>query len=145
MPDPKLDLKGRLARLLQQQLKGYKEQDPEPKQEKAIPLSVLRQMEERVITHLDYSITELCIGAIFFCMQSCKYTKVPNPKDKKTKLLCVRNICFFSKHHKISHSSNLLSTASIVSVTFEDQKNRMKQETITLDRSSDNLLCPVKA
>ena len=95
--DPRLDESGKTARILSQQLKGYKEEDPDERQEKAIPLSFLREMHRIAISDLDKAIANLCIGAIFFCMRSCEYTKVPQQEDRKTKLLCLRKHSFLQK------------------------------------------------
>ena len=144
-PDPRLDEGGKTSRLLQQQYKGYKETDPNEKHEKAIPLSVLRRMHSQSLTDLDRAIADLCIGAVFFCMRSCEYSKVSNQDDRKTKLLCLRNIRFFKDNSLIPQNSPSLDSASLISITFEDQKNRDKNESINLHRSSDPTLCPVKA
>ena len=39
---------------------------------------------------------ELIIGALFFAMQSCKYSTIDQAEHKKTKLLTINNICFFN-------------------------------------------------
>ena len=108
-------------------------------------MSVLRRMENQALSELDKAISILCIGAIFFCMRSCEYSKVSCQDDRKTKLLCLRNIRFFKENKVITHDSPNLHSASLVSITFEDQKNRIKNETINLHNSKDPLLCPVKS
>ena len=143
--DPRLDSTGKLARILQQQFKGYKENDPDERQEKAIPFSVIRQMNLKAISDLDKAIADLCTGAIFFCMRSCEYSKVQSQEDRKTKLLCARNLRFFKGNNLIPQSSKSISEAEVISITFEDQKNREKHETVNLHRSNDNTLCPVRA
>ncbi len=78
-------------------------------------------------------------------MRSCEYLKVPSQEDRKTKLLKLRNIRFFKKGKELPHSHPSLESAEIVAITFEDQKNREKFETVHLSKSDDSLLCPVKA
>ena len=143
--DPRLNETGKTSRLLQQQLKGYKEEDPAEKQEKAIPFSVLRFAYENALTDLDRAIAQICIGAMFFCMRSCKYLKVSNPEDRKTKLLCLRNFRFFLDKKLLDHREERIENATLVCITFEDQKNREKNDSISLHRSNDKTLCPVRA
>ena len=78
-------------------------------------------------------------------MRSCEYLKVPTQDDRKTKLLCLRNIRFFIAHRELVQHLDDLSSATLISITFKDQKNREKNQTINLHKSKDSLLCPVKA
>ena len=78
-------------------------------------------------------------------MRSCKYSKVPDWKDKRTSLLCLRNFRFFKDNKEITNNPSITHTADCVSITFELQKNQEKHETVTQDRNEDSLLCPVKA
>ena len=96
-------------------------------------------------TDLDSAIADLCTGAIFFCMRSCEYSKVPRQQDKKIKLLCLRNLRFFQGSTLLQQDPDELDNATLISITFEDQKNREKNQTINLHKSKDNLLCPVRA
>jgi hypothetical protein len=143
--DPRQDRDGLTSRILQQQFKGYKNEDPNPKQEKALPLSILRYLANQASTPLEEALVTLLIGAIFFCMRSCEYLKVPGAKDKKTKLLCLRNFRFFLNNQELDLQSDLLQNADLVSITFEDQKNGQKFDTVNLQTSKDKLLNPVVA
>ena len=96
-------------------------------------------------TPLDQAIAHLDTGAIYFAMRSCEYNRVPDQKDKRTKILCVRNFRFFKDNIEQNHSSPTLSTSDCVSITFEFQKNNEKNETVTQERTTDPLMCPVKA
>ena len=78
-------------------------------------------------------------------MRSCEYLKVPGAKDKKTKLLCVRNFRFYLNNKELDHFDPNLAKAEIISITFEDQKNGDKFETVNLQNSSDPILNPVVA
>jgi hypothetical protein len=78
---PRHDRNGIVSKILQKQFKGYQNHDPKPKQEKVLQLSILHSMLLVAAT--------LLIGALFFCMLTCKYLKVLGEKDKKTKLICV--------------------------------------------------------
>ncbi len=78
-------------------------------------------------------------------MRSCEYLKVPQAQDRKTKKLCVRNFLFSLDDKVLNSSSEEILRANKVSITFEDQKNRNKLETVTMYSTNDELLCPVKA
>ena len=143
--DPRHDGDGLTSRLLQQQLKGYKNEDPNPKQEKALPLNVLRSMFTNAETAFDKALANMLIGASFFCMRSCEYLKGPGAKDKKTKLLCVRNFRFYLNNKELDHHSPELAKAETISITFEDQKNGDKFDTVNLQNSKDDILNPVIA
>jgi hypothetical protein len=85
------------------------------------------------------------MAAFFFACRSCEYLHVT--VRGKTKLLCVRNIKFTSRTYKIldPYNDDLMQHAFYVSVTFEQQKNNVKNETRTQQRNEDNVLCPVRA
>ena len=144
--DPRLDRDKQPSRILQSLYKGYKETDPPEQHQKAIPLSVIDKIHQSSKSELDRAISNLCTGAIFFCMRSCEYTKVPDQEDRKTKLLCVKNFRFFDDAYNIiDHNDPNLQHAKMVAITFEDQKNRVKSDTVTNHRSGHQYLCPVIA
>jgi hypothetical protein len=128
--DPRLDADGRLAFILQRQLRGYS------------TASVLRELHKLALSSADKALCELFTGAFFFAMRSCEYLKVSRPR--KTKLLTVSNIHFLKGRRAIPHTDPLLHLADCVSITFELQKKDTKNDIITQHRSSDPILCPVK-
>jgi hypothetical protein len=75
-------------------------------------------------------------------MRSCGYVKVQGPR--KTKLLQLKNICFFQGSKQISHSDPDLSSSDCVSITFEEQRRDTKNDTITQHKSGDKLIWPVR-
>jgi hypothetical protein len=139
--DPRLDADGKLAFLLQRQLRRYSSTDPGENPQVAITWSVLRKLHQLAISIFDKALCKLFIGAFFFAMRSCEYVKVQGPR--KTKLLVLKNIRFFKGNTLIPHSDISLSSANCVSITFEFQKQEMKNDTITQHHSGDDLLCPV--
>ena len=94
-------------------------------------------------TELSKAIADLCSGAFFFAMRSCEYLSVSGP-PRKTKRLRLRNIRFFHKKKKLLHTSPYLHKSDFISITFEDQKNDMRNETVTMHSSSHRSMCPVK-
>jgi len=145
-PDPRLDDGGKLNYLLQQQYKGYKNRDKNIKQQKALPACILRKMFANTSTVENIAIAQLAIGAFFFAMRSCEYLRTNIAEEKRrTKTLRVRNIRFFRKGRLVPHTHRSLALADTVSITFEFQKSDERHETITMHRSGDTVLCPVRA
>lgn len=85
----------RLVFILQRQLKGYTNQDPDEKPQNALTLCILWALIAICGTTLDKAISQLAVGIFFFAMHSCKYSKVPQPEEHCIKLLVMYNICFF--------------------------------------------------
>ena len=143
-PDPRQDDGGRLSYVLQQQYRGYKNQDTNVVQQKALPLSVLRKLHSKRSTIENIAIAQLCIGAIFFAMRSCEYLRTTADEEKRrTNILKLKNIRFFSKGQIILHNHPDLALSDTVTVTFEFQKSDERNESVTMHRSGDPTLCPV--
>jgi hypothetical protein len=102
----------------------------------------LREFHRLALSQMDKARCELFIGAFFFAMRSCEYLAVQG--RRKTKLLAVKNIRFFLGRRCLDHSDQNLHLASSVSITFEEQKRGTKNDTITHQRTTDELLCPVR-
>ena len=77
-------------------------------------------------------------------MRSCEYLSVTGG-HRKTKRLRLRNIRFYLSGRELPLSSQKLITSTTISITFEDQKNDQKNNTITMHSSTHKILCPVKA
>jgi hypothetical protein len=133
----------RLVFLLQRQLKGYTNQDPAEKPQKALTPRILRALSTLQHTTLDAAISQLTVGAFFFAMRSCEYSKVSKSEERRTKLLTVHNIRFFRSRWECPHNHHALHLADSVSITFEFQKNDERDVTITMHRTGDATLCPV--
>jgi hypothetical protein len=83
----------RLRQQLQRQFRAFQNDDMREKQQKALPFSVLNELaKQQIVTETDKTIVLLSIGAAFFAMRSCEYSQVPRREQKRTKLLCLRNI-----------------------------------------------------
>jgi len=126
--------------------------DPGEKQQKALPVSVYREMHRQANKSglvLDKSIAWLQTIAYFWCMRSCEYSDVEG--ERRTKTLCVRNFLFFDIDNRdISREyGNLSREAYTVSITFEFQKKEVRNDTISHQLSGDKTdqgeMCPVKA
>ena len=81
--DPRNDNRWHLSYILQQQDKGYNNQDKNVKQQKALPLIILRELHKNKTSVKNIAVAQLCIGAIFFSMQSCKYLRTNIPEERQ--------------------------------------------------------------
>ena len=142
-PDPRLDEGRKPSRLLSRLYSSYSNKDLPAKQQKAIPPSILQQLQLNTSTNRAIAISQLAIGAWFFAMRSCEYLTVFG--ERKTKRLCLRNLRFFREGREIKHTDRTLPSCDYVSITFEDQKNGEKNDTITMQCAYDLVLCPVRA
>jgi hypothetical protein len=143
--NPTLDEDGELARLLSRQYRAYRNTDPPVKQQKAIPVCVLKELSKMDATEVQRATAELAIGGFFFACRSCEYLKVPQAEKRRTDILRLRNICFFLDGRELPHDHRDLERADCVSITFEKQKKDEKLDTVTQLSSGDIILCPVRA
>jgi len=137
-----------VAPCLSRQFHGMKNNDPAVKPQKALPVSVFREMHRMAKgNHLFEAMANLSTCAFFWCMRSCEYTTVSG--ERRTKLLCLANIKFYTADNRIiSHTSQEIFDAESVSVTFEFQKKLTREDTISHHRSKDpkdGKMCPVYA
>ena len=145
LEDPRLDPDKNTSRLLLKQYEGYKKEDPPEKRQKAIPFTVIRKVNENRSSPLSIAIGQLVIAAIFFAMRSCEYLNVGKNEVRKTKRLRLRNLRLFRAGRLLEFQDPTLRSADFVSMTFEDQKNGKRHDTITLQNSCDGILNPVLA
>jgi hypothetical protein len=92
---------------------------------------------------MDAVISEVAIAAYFFAMRACKITATATPG--RTKIMRLKGVVFRdSRHREIPHSSHQeLQTGRRVTVTFENQKNGLKMDKRTHERTGDDVMCPV--
>jgi hypothetical protein len=87
-------------------------------------------------------VAEIAIVAYFYAMRSCEITATPTPG--RTKITRLRGVVFRDARNKeIPHTSPKLSAAFRVTVTFENQKNGLKMDRRTHERTGDPVMCPV--
>ena len=133
----------RLHHSIERQLKGYKNQDPHTKHQKALNTNVYRHIHTKATTEEDTAIAQLLCGAFFFAMRSCEYLTTQG--ERRTKLLTLSNLRFFLHHKLIPQTSKDLSSADCIVINFEFQKNNERNQSVTMHRTADPILCPVKA
>ena len=146
--DPRLSNDGKTAISIRRILAGFKALDSNDSRQKAIPISVIRQAHKLYSNSKDphaVAISQLIVGAFFFAMRSCEYSKTTSPTEsKRTKIVSIGDIRFFRKSKLVHHNDHTLIDADIVSITFRSQKNGEKNQTISIHKTNDLELCPVK-
>ena len=146
LTDPSLDAVGRRHFVIDRLLQGFIKADAPVSCQPALPLAVFRALLRMAHSELDKAVSTLVCGALFFGMRSCEYLKVPGGAEtRQTKKIKIGNIVFRSGREVIPQHSHLcyLQQAETVSITFENQKNGEKMETVTQHRT-DIDMCPVK-
>jgi len=83
------------------------------------------------------------MGAFFFACRSCEYLKVKG--KRRTKTIRQDDIEFRLDRSILPHDSPHLHRANTVTITFRDQKNRVKDASRTAWATSDPTACPVEA
>ena len=142
-PSPIHDNEGKLAFILQQQLKGYKNKDASCKPQKALTPKILQFLHQNTLTVTNRACGELANGTFFFAMHSCEYTKTMD--ERHTKLLCLQNLRFYHDRKELPHSHPKLHLADCIAITFEFQKNDECNATVMMHWTRDLTLGPVKA
>ena len=143
--DPRLDVDGKICFILQEQFRGYRNQDGTRLKQRALPLMVLRKMLNLSNSKRDLAVSWLAIGALFFAMRSCEYLKTASEEKKRTKIIRVGNITFKKVNKILDHSDLDLTSADMVRIRFIFQKNDKRDVCIHMFRSGDKELCPVIA
>ena len=143
-PNPTKDEDGELGRLLSRLYRSFRNDDPNPVQQKALPACVLRELAKLNSSETQKATSQLSIGAFFFAMRSCEYLKVPQAEKRRTDVLRLRNIRFFRNGREMTHNNPWLEYADCVSVTFEWQKKDERMDTVTQMASRDLILCGVR-
>ena len=125
--NPTKDEDGDLTRVLSRLYRAFRNKDPNPKQQKALPAQVLAVMYKNKQTETQRAIGQLGIGAFFWAMRSCEYLKVPQAEKRRTDILRLRNVRFFLKGVLLGHDDPQCEFATSVAIIFEFQKKDEKK------------------
>ena len=142
--NPTKDEDGELGRVLSRLFRAFRNKDPNPKQQKALPAQVLVMMYKNKATKTQKAIGQLGIGAFFWACRSCEYLLVPQADKRRTDILRLRCIRFFKDGILLSHDSPLLERADCVAITFEFQKKDERNDTVTQLDTDHSFLSPVR-
>ena len=104
---------------------------------------ILQFLHWNTLTVIDWACGKLADGAFFFAMHSCEYTKTTG--ELRTKFLCQQNLRFYCDRKELPHLHPKLHLTDCIAITFEFQKNDERNATVTMHRTRDPTLGPVKA
>jgi hypothetical protein len=128
--------------------KAFANIDPPASRQKAITPRLLRKL--LVASHhpalsdtAPAIVADIVIGAFFFAMRSCEYSKPQVPGQ--TQCIDLDGLIFRTTSNTIVPHSDpgLLTISEYVTVTFVNQKNGRKMDSRTQRRTGDPDLCPV--
>ena len=143
-PNPSLNDNRKPEFRIQWELRSFKKADPTENHQKAIPLSIISTLAKQQILELNRSIVQLTGLGIFFAFRPCKYPNLPQAECGQTEILRLHNIRFFKDGELIQHSHQELEFSDCISLTFEHQKHKEKNDTVTQQASEDSVLCPIQ-
>ena len=157
--DPRKSAPGqdRLDRVISSYISKCKEKDPPPRRQIALPNTLIRDMAMETLgsnqTPKIHSREEmsmhLIILAFFFLLRVGEYTEGPKSRQgtKRTVPLRKRDLKLWKGDRPISPDSDwdTLLTADRVSITLDNQKNGMRNVTLSHETSHDPALDPVRA
>ena len=131
-------------------LKAFDNADPPPQRQKAITPKLLRKFYQLLASGPKNSrvsayahTADLVLGAFFFAMRSCEYTKTARPgRTKRVRMGCIVFRTLSRRVLKLT-DPDLLNVADYVTIVFEDQKNGKKMDARTQRRSGHAYLCPI--
>ena len=148
-PDPRLDMHGNLDIRLSSLLRAWAKADPPPQRVKPLPLSVLAQVwatAHALPTPLSVAAAEMLALGFFFLLRPGEYLGRPPPPPAHGPLFRVGDIQLWIGSRALDTfacaDAELLS-ATFVTLTFTEQKNGVRNETIGHGRSGHPHLCPV--
>ncbi|KAI2498100.1 hypothetical protein MHU86_16410 [Fragilaria crotonensis] len=130
-------------------LKACDNGDPPKKQQRAVTPQLLRSMYDQSGCNSEAGhdseaaiVAEIAIVAYFFAMRSCEITVTPAPG--RTKITRLRGVTFRDHgNREMDQKTGDLAEARRVTVTFEDQKNGLKNDRRTHEKTGDPVMCPV--
>ena len=149
-PDPRLNSFGELDYRLQALFRSWKNRDPPPSRVKPLPLVVLRKAHHEALVAaptLRLAPTGDCLLlAYFFLLRPGEYSGVP--RTVADDLFRVQDVGVWIGQRRLDPllcpGADLLA-ATFVTLTFTNQKNGVRGETIGHGRSGHPTLCPVSA
>ena len=147
-PDPRLNSFGDLDYRLQALLQAWRRVDPPPSRVKPLPLSLLRlalRMGAPPDAARTCAVNDCLVMAFYFLLRPGEYAGVPDPLSADD-LFRLQDVGLWIGQRRLdpftSPPPDLLAT-TFVSLTFTNQKNGVRGETLGHARSGHPSLCPV--
>ena len=144
--DPRRNAVGRVDLRYANLLKAFKNNDPAPNRVKPIPIQVLHHAQQcinQVPDYIDQAIMELIWIAFFFLLRPGEYAK-----SRDNEPLRLRDVTLMRRAVRLdtyNATEAELVTATHAALTFDDQKNRERNEVIGHGLSGHPWACPVRA
>lgn len=145
--DPRLDASGELDPRLTWLWRAMKKEDPPPTRVKPMPLQVLQEAHHHTNGNADMrSLLDCAYVGFFFMLRAGEYLDTSSGEDRPILL----NQIHFASHNGAAipaHTGPLTSLhqCSYASITFIDQKNGHKGQTVAHHTSGHPTCCPVRA
>jgi hypothetical protein len=133
---------------------SYRNEDPAPKPQLALPISVIEDVmknEGAALNPKDQALADLVVLAFFFLLRVGEYTPPGNRRTRTTQIRR-KDMQFWSKRpdgilDRISPLATLadLLQADAVTITLDNQKNGQRDAVLHHDAIPNNPICPCKA
>lgn len=149
-PNPTYRAEGKYWLAIQEQLEGYRRQDPPACPKLAIPVSVVNHLIDAAAvsqTPKAQATADLCLIAFYFLLRVGEYTHHGSKDRRRTQQFRASDVKFFdAKHTLIPNTSSLekLLQAHSVTLTIDNQKNGVRGGTINHE-AIHNSRCPLRA
>jgi hypothetical protein len=155
-PDPRSGLTGpELGLAFTRLFHSYKAEDPAPRPQLALPVSVFQDImthEGASLAPKDKALADLVVIAFFFLLRVGEYTPPAGNKRTRTTQIRRKDMQFWKTQPngvlaRLSPLSTLadLLQADSVTITLDNQKNGQRDATLHHDAIPTNPLCPVQA
>jgi len=133
---------------LSTQLAGWKHNDPPPARVKPVPLNIVRHTTELARTTndaFDLAIADMSTVGWYYLCRPGEHTS--SSEDARSVPFRLCDVVFYQGSRRLPSTAAFveLHTASFCLLTYSEQKNAVKGETIGHGRTRDPYLGPVKA
>ncbi|KAL7543039.1 hypothetical protein ACHAXR_012341 [Thalassiosira sp. AJA248-18] len=136
---------------LRRMLESYRREDPPPKPQLAVPISVIEKLQEEATarggTTKANAIADLATIAFFFLLRLGEYTMPALNRVTRTVQFRLSDVRFWRQGILIPNNSHIaiLMQADGVSLCIDNQKNGTRGETVHQHALPGNIVCPVEA
>ena len=132
-------------------MSSYRREDPPPKPQLAVPVSVIEHMQ-RLAAGVNHGtrtavVADLATIAFFFLLRVGEYTMPARSRRTRTVQFRVQDVKFYRNGLIVPNTSSLqaLMAADGVALCIDNQKNGTRGETIFQHSLPGNVICPKRA
>jgi hypothetical protein len=136
----------KLVRPLAQQLKGYARDDDPAERVKPVPLAIARHPGTVARTQKEQAIADMCIIGFFFLCRPGEFVETPN-SDSLSRPFRLEDVEFLVQQR--GYRGNVIPLAALASARaatlwYNNQKNGVRGQGVTMGASGDPHVCPVR-